>query len=164
MSTMNLESSLEFCTRGRRRRGSKRGWKRAPSTSPARKRNKHFVCAIKVPPLLIPSPLSPTCYSFASPFLAINSLHKFRLCCIIKKLNSFFFYLSLSLSFLNAIWVFFNLELEWKLFARLMRSRLAALSLELRRGRRELNGPKNIFAKRFAAVLSACILLKEVTL
>lgn len=161
MSTMNLESSLEFCTRGRRRRGSKRGWKGAPSTSPAR--NKHFVCAIKVPPLLIPSPLSPTCYSFASPFLAINSLHKFRLCCIIKKLNSFFLYLSLSF-FFECNLDFFNLELEWKLFARLMRSRFAALSLELRRGRRELNGPKNIFAKRFAAVLSACILLKEVTL
>lgn len=162
MSTMNLESSLEFCTRGRRRRGSKRGWKGPTSTSPAR--NKHFVCAIKVPLLLIPSPLSPTCYSFASPFLAINSLHKFRLCCIIKKLNSFFLYLSLSLFLFWMQFGCFNLELEWKLFARLMRSRLAALSLELRRGRRELNGPKNIFAKRFAAVLSACILLKEVTL
>lgn len=112
MSTMNLESSLEFCTRGRRRRGSKRGWKGAPSTSPARKRNKHFVCEIKVPLLLNPSPLSPTCYSFASPFLAINSLHKFLLCCIIKKLNSFFFCISLSLSFLNAIWVFLTLNLS----------------------------------------------------
>lgn len=94
------------------------------------KRNKHFLCAIKVPLLLIPSPLSPTCYSFASPFLAINSLHKFRLCCIIKKLNSFFLYLSLSF-FFECNLDFFNLELEWKLFARLMRSRLAALSLEL---------------------------------
>lgn len=43
MSTMNLESSLEFCTRGRRR--SVRGWKGAPSTSPARETQQTFcVC------------------------------------------------------------------------------------------------------------------------
>lgn len=90
---------LNFAQRGEDGEGVReggRGHRRLPLLA---KRNKHFVCAIKVPPLLIPSPLSPTCYSFASPFLAINSLHKFRLCCIIKKLNSFFLYLSLSLSF-----------------------------------------------------------------
>lgn len=78
--------------------------------------------------LLLPHP---PCYSIASPFfLAINSLYKFGLCCIIKKLNSFFF-ISFSLFLLKCNLDFFNLELEWKLFARLMRSRLAGLSLDL---------------------------------
>lgn len=121
-------------------------------------RNATNILCVRLRCLLIPS-LSPTCYSFASPFLAINSLHKFRQCCIIKKLNSFFLYLSLSFFFECNLGV-----LTLNLSGNFLRAWCAALSLELRRGRRELNGPKNIFAKRFAAVLSACILLKEVTL